>query len=69
MFLGQCDPEIYGKLYRKYPQSVLHILIRDICSLTDSEQRYAQAFQNIPKQRWTIFKDAQEISDEILRLH
>ncbi|CAF2469265.1 unnamed protein product [Rotaria sp. Silwood2] len=66
---GELDPEIYSKLYIKYPQSIVHIFIRDICRtpvcLLTCEERYKKAFENIPKERWTIFKHAKEIETDI----
>lgn len=72
---GELDPEIYSKLYEKYEktsQSIVHIFIRDICStpqcLPTCEERYKKAFANVPKQRWTIFKDPQEIETDVNKL-
>ncbi|CAF0939602.1 unnamed protein product [Rotaria sp. Silwood1] len=69
---GELDPEIYSKLYTKYPQSIVHIFIRDICRtpicLSTCEERYKKAFENIPKERWTIFKHSSEIETDINKL-
>jgi len=71
-YLGELDPEIYSKLYTKYPQSIAHIFIRDICQppecLPTCDERYKKAFEDIPKERWTIFKDPKEIETDIKKL-
>lgn len=70
--LGELDPEVYSKLFLKYPQSISHIFIRDVCSsptcLPTCEERYKKAFENIPKERWTIFKQSNEIETDIKKL-
>jgi len=69
---GELDPEIYSKLFVKYPQSIVHIFIRDVCQprtcLPTCEERYKKAFEDIPKERWTIFKDPKEIETDIKKL-
>ncbi|CAF1251058.1 unnamed protein product [Rotaria sordida] len=69
---GELDPEVYSKLYIKYPESIVHIFIRDICRMPvcapTCEERYKKAFENIPKERWTIFKDSKEIETDINKL-
>jgi phosphatidate phosphatase APP1 len=68
---GELDPEIYSKLYQKYPQSIVHIFIRDVCKppcLPTCEERYKKTFEDIPKERWTIFKDSKEIETDIKKL-
>ncbi len=69
---GELDPEIYSKLYAKYPQSIVHIFIRDVCnSPTCSpacEERYKKVFEDVPKERWTVFKDPKEIETDVNKL-
>lgn len=69
---GELDPEIYSKLYEKYPQAITHIFIRDVCSrpecLPTCEERYKKAFGNVPKERWTVFKDSKEIETDVSKL-
>ncbi|CAF1344848.1 unnamed protein product [Adineta ricciae] len=69
---GELDPEIYSKLYLKYPKSIVHIFIRDVCHtptcLPTCEERYKKAFEEVPKERWTIFKDAKDIESDISKL-
>ena len=69
---GELDPEIYSKLYLKYPKSIVHIFIRDVCHtptcLPTCEERYKKAFEGVPEERWTIFKDAKDIESDISKL-
>jgi len=70
--LGELDPEIYSKLYIQYPQSIVHIFIRDVCysptCLPTCEERYKKAFEGVPKERWTVFKDPKEIETDVNKL-
>jgi phosphatidate phosphatase APP1 len=72
IILGELDPEIYSKLYTTYPQSIVHIFIRDICHppacLPTCQERYTKAFEGVPKERWTIFKEPKEIETNITKL-
>ncbi len=72
MDIGELDPEIYSKLYTKYPQSISHIFIRDVCylpvCLPTCEERYKKAFEDVPKERWTVFKDPKEIETDVKKL-
>ena len=69
---GELDPETYSKLYTAFPQAIVHIYIRDICSLPTClptcEERYSKAFEGIPKSRWTIFKDPKEMEADVTKL-
>ncbi|UJR30867.1 hypothetical protein I4U23_018382 [Adineta vaga] len=69
---GELDPEIYSKLYTKYPKAIVHIFIRDVCHtptcLPTCEERYKKAFEDVPKERWTVFKDPDEIKSDINEL-
>ena len=69
---GELDPEIYSKLYEKYPQTLVHIFIRDICKtpqcLPTCEERYKKAFEKVPTERWTVFKDPKEIEVDVNKL-
>lgn len=69
---GELDPEIYSKLYVKYPQAIAHIFIRDVCHtptcLPTCEERYAKAFDGVPKERWTVFKDPTKLEADVNKL-
>lgn len=69
---GELDPEIYAKLYIKYPGTILHIFIRDVCPLgvclPTCPDRFAKAFEGVPKERWTVFKDARDLESDVNKL-
>ncbi|CAF1028820.1 unnamed protein product [Adineta steineri] len=69
---GELDPEIYSKLYSTFPQNIAHIFIRDICRtpecLLTCHERYIKTFENVPHERYTIFKDPKEIETSIEKL-
>jgi hypothetical protein len=58
---GEKDPEIYGTLVRKYPKQIDRIFIRDVTGEAADTPRYRQAFQGVDVDRWTIFKEPDEI--------
>lgn len=68
-FSGEIDPEVYSKLYTLFPQNIAHIFIRDICHLPEClptcAERYTKAFENVPIERWTIFRNPNEIHPNI----
>jgi hypothetical protein len=60
---GERDPEIYGRLAREFPAQVAHILIRDVTSEPPEAERYLSAFQDVPRDKWTLFTKPAEIRD------
>ena len=72
VLLGELDPEIYSKLYEAFPHNIAHIFIRDICSVSEClpacHERYSKAFENVPKERWTVFKDPSQAETNIGQL-
>lgn len=62
---GSHDPEIYGRLARKFPDRIDRILIRDVTSEAADSPRYVSAFADVPRELWQIFRDPKEISTEI----
>ncbi|UCC30033.1 MAG: App1 family protein [Phycisphaerales bacterium] len=58
---GEKDPEIYGALARDHPDQVALILIHDVTSEPADCQRYQEAFAGIAKDRWTVFRHAEEL--------
>ncbi len=66
---GELDPEIYAKLFTIYPHNIAHIFIRDICHLAEClptcEERYQKVFADVPKERWTVFKDPRNLPRNI----
>lgn len=59
---GEKDPEVYGALAREYPQ-VRRILIRDVTGEGPEAPRYRQAFRDLPREMWEVFKDPAQIRE------
>lgn len=61
---GERDPEIYGALARKFPEQITHIYIRDVTNETADSTRYQEAFRDVLRARWQIFRAPNEIKTE-----
>ena len=61
---GEKDPEIYGTIARRYPQQIKHIFIRNVQPGREQYTRFSQAFNTLPRSRWTLFGGAGEIQFE-----
>jgi len=59
---GEQDPEVYGQIARRFPDQVLHILIRNLDGAGFDAARYARAFKNVPLQKWRLFDDPARVS-------
>ena len=71
--MGEHDPEAYAKIYRRYPERVIHMYFRDPTPDAnipeDVTSRMTLVMDGIPRDKWTIFnepKDFAETSYEIL---
>ena len=53
---GEKDPEIYGKVARKFPQQIERVLIRRVEGRPWTRLRVAKAFRKIPKELWQSFR-------------
>ena len=62
---GEQDPEIYGQIARAFPDQVMGIFIRNVTSQVSADERFSKAFQDVPGDRWALFDDASEVSDQI----
>ncbi len=60
---GEKDPEIYGAVARKFPDSVLAIFIRDVTKEGAKSARIEKAFEGVPGSIWRVFRDSSELSD------
>ncbi len=58
---GEQDPEIYGEIAREHPDRVQRIFIRDVTDEEAAAPRYQQAFRDLPRETWGIFRDPAEI--------
>ncbi len=61
---GEQDPEAYGFIAQKYPNKIEKIFIREAYT-EDGTERYAKAFNGVPKNKWEIFTDAGKITYKI----
>ena len=58
---GEKDPEVYGEIYRRYPNQIWRIYLRD-AGEQSSERRFDAAFAGSPREVWSVFRDASEVS-------
>ncbi len=58
---GEADPEIYGEIFRRHPDNVLHILIRNVSEEIPDLERYVAALGHVPRFQWTVFERAGNI--------
>jgi phosphatidate phosphatase APP1 len=58
---GERDAELYADLARNHKQ-VTRILIRDPKDDADAD-RYRKAFDGLPRERWTVFRDPARIAE------
>lgn len=59
------DPEVYGQLARDYPARIRHIFIRDVTDEPAESDRYRKAFENVPPDRWRIFRKPGELPESM----
>jgi phosphatidate phosphatase APP1 len=57
---GQQDPELYGRIARKYPDQVARVFIRELGETTE-QTRYEKAFEDVPAGTWQVFRDPGEL--------
>lgn len=60
---GERDPQIYGQLAREYPEQIVFVLIRNVTDEAADSQRFRVAFDQVPPERWRIFKDPAELAE------
>jgi phosphatidate phosphatase APP1 len=58
---GEKDPEIYGTITREYPTRIRAIFIRAIQGEKFDDQRFIDAFQGVPQEKWLIFNDPKQV--------
>lgn len=62
---GEQDPEIYGQLARKYSDQIVGIFIRNATGEKKLDQRFANAFRDLPDDHWLLFDEVAEITERI----
>ncbi|MBT8100535.1 MAG: App1 family protein, partial [Gammaproteobacteria bacterium] len=63
---GEQDPEVYGEIARRYPQSIQRILIRRLDDADRDDARYIEAFADVPPAKWQLFDDPGQLSADAL---
>ena len=51
---GECDPEIYGEIYRKFPGKIDRIMVRKVTGSDFADGRMAEALNGVPKNDWEL---------------
>lgn len=60
---GEKDPEIYGKVARKFPHQIERILIRRVEGRAWTRERVAKAFRKVPRELWQAFRVPTQIDE------
>jgi hypothetical protein len=55
------DPEVYGKIAQSHPESVAHIAIREVEGADNTDERFAEAFDGVPEEKWERFENANDL--------
>ena len=58
---GERDPEIYADIWRRHPQRIARILIRNVTGARTDDPRFSSAFAGIDPAHWQIFTDPAEV--------
>ncbi len=58
---GEHDPEVYSALFRKYPEQIRKIYIRNVSSAAANDERFSTLFAGIDENCWQLFDDAEAI--------
>lgn len=69
----QSDPEAYAQMYTKYPNWIKAIYIRKVTDAPHMEtknknQRFIDAFKDVPDHIWRVFVNPQELADHVKHL-
>ncbi|CAF4091653.1 unnamed protein product [Adineta steineri] len=64
---GEKDPEIYGTVAREYPERIRAIFIRAIQGESFNDQRFIDAFEGVPREKWLIFNDPKQVPIDLSR--
>lgn len=62
---GEQDPEIYGRIAREHIDQVAGVFIRNVTEADKKDQRFSDAFQGVPDDRWFLFDQVSQISEQI----
>ena len=62
---GENDPEVYATIFKRYPQNIRKILIREVMGSDTGPDRKKQAFNKVPDGKWDLY-DIPLITKELL---
>lgn len=54
---GEQDPETYSDVYRRWPNQILRIYIRNVTGARRDDSRFSRIFDGIPSSTWQLFED------------
>lgn len=58
---GEYDPEIYGRIARRFPNRIERIYIRTVSGAKNGEGRFKKAFDGISNATWRVFSNPDEV--------
>lgn len=58
---GEHDPEVYGEVARNHPGPIAGVFVRTVEGADNSDQRFGEAFDDVPDDVWTTFEKPSEI--------
>ncbi len=59
---GEADPEVYGDIARRHPDRISRILIRRVDGAENEQDRFEEAFKDVPTATWRVFEDPDTLS-------
>ena len=62
---GEQDPEVYGEIARRHPEQIERIWIRQVPGSHGGDDRYANAFRDLPQRLWKSFERAEELRRDL----
>ena len=62
---GEQDPEIYGQIARQRANQIAGIFIRNVTNEKSDNERFANAFENVARDRWDLFDDVSQVAEQI----
>jgi len=65
---GEQDPEIYASLLRETPDQILGVYIRAVRGETRESPRLQATFAGINPDKWTLYREPEEIRESVAQL-
>ena len=63
---GEHDPEIYGQIAREHRDQIAGIFIRNVTEAKSEDERFSDAFRDVPGDRWFLFDQVSQISAQMI---